>query len=84
MKTKMYSIFDQKAAIFHPPLPQRTHGEAERTFASQVMATDSKIGQFPEDYDLYYVGEYDQETGKFEPLDTPHHVVKAVTVLSRN
>lgn len=36
------------------------------------------VGKYPDDYDLYYIGKYDDSSGKIEPLDTPQHVVKAI------
>lgn len=84
MVYKMFTIRDAKAEIFHPPFYKATHGEAERDF--RVLANDSKgqISQFPEDFDLYYLGEYNDQEGKMVPLDTPQHVVKAVHCVKPN
>jgi len=78
MIQKMYSVRDAKSEIFHPPFFQKTHGEAERTFHKLCNDEKSSMFIYPEDYDLYYVGEYDDNTGKLAPLDTPQHVQKAV------
>lgn len=78
MFLKMYSIRDQKADIFHPPHFQKTHGEAERNFKTLVNDPKSQPALYPEDFDLYYVGDYDDNTGKVTPLDTPQHIIKAV------
>lgn len=84
MQLKMYSIRDSKAEAFNPPFYKNTHGEAERDFTTLVRDEKSQVHQYPEDYDLYYVGSWDQITGKIEPLDTPQHIVKAVQVKERN
>lgn len=78
MILKMFSIFDAKASIFHPPFYKRSHGEAERDFSQTANNKETQLNQFPEDYDLYYLGEYDDNSGKFEPLKSPQHVTKAV------
>ncbi|MGE0175404.1 MAG: phage ORF5 protein [Oligoflexales bacterium] len=80
MVLKVYSIRDSKAQVFHPPFFQKTHGEAERSF--KELANDNKnfIGKYPEDYDLYYLGEYDDNGGLLMPIDTPQHITKAVQV----
>lgn len=78
MVLKMYSVRDAKGEIFHPPHYLRSHGEAERTFHQLVKDEKSMISKFPEDYDLYYLGDYDDNTGKITPLDTPTHIAKAV------
>lgn len=78
MNLRMYSIRDSKAAIFHPPFFNQTHGEAERNFAQLAADPKSTIAQFPEDFDLYYLGIYDNNTGKMETLDSPEHMIKAI------
>jgi len=83
MIQKMYSIRDSKGEIFHPPFFQKTHGEAERTFHKLTNDDKSSMFLYPEDYDLYYIGEYDDNTGKLESLDTPHHIQKAVSLKSK-
>lgn len=78
MTMRAYSIRDAKAKVFGPPFYKSTHGEAERALVMLLKDEKSMINQFPEDYDLYHVGEYDDQTGVFAPLDTPTHIVKAV------
>lgn len=81
METKMYSIRDKKSEIFHKPWHANSHGEAERKF--KQVANDPKsdnIHDFPEDFDLYYLGTYNDNTGTMSPLDTPEHIIKAIQV----
>lgn len=82
MKLKMFTIRDSKAEIFNTPFYAHTHGEAERQFQRLAKDQTSMLSQFPEDYDLYHVGEYDDQTGKIETHDSPQHMIKAVNVLS--
>lgn len=78
MILKMYSIRDAKAEIFNKPFYQATHGEAERSFRRTVSDENTMMHMYPEDFDLYYLGEYDDNTGKVDSLDTPQHVIKAI------
>jgi len=80
VQLKAFSIRDAKAETFNQPFFQKTHGEAERSFQQLVRDPKSTVSQFPEDYDLYYLGTYDDQKGVFEPLDTPQHLQKAVNV----
>lgn len=80
MVLKAYSIRDSKGEIYHNPFFKHTHGEAERDFATAVNDDKSTLYQYPEDFDLYHVGEYDNNTGVFKPNDTPQHIIKAVNV----
>lgn len=80
MILKMFTIRDSKGGFYDIPHFTRSHGDAERGFQKLAQSKDSKVGQFPEDYDLYYLGDYDDETGLIKPLDTPQHVLKAVDI----
>lgn len=78
MNLKMYAIRDSKAEAFHPPFYKGTHGEAERDFRNLINDSQSQPSKYPEDFDLYYVGEWDRLSGKVQPLDTPQHIIKGV------
>lgn len=77
MNYKVFSIRDAKAEYFTPPFFKKTHGEAERDFKTVAKDPQSTISKFPEDFDLYYIGDYDDQTGLIKSLDTPKHVMKA-------
>lgn len=79
---KMFSIRDSKGEIFHPPFFKNTHGEAERDFKQLSKDDKSMVSKYPEDFDLYYIGEYDTKTGKMNPVETPQHIIKAVALNS--
>jgi hypothetical protein len=81
MVLKMYSVYDQKAEVFNPPFFQNTHGQAERSFRQTVSDEKTMMNKYPEDYDLYYLGEYDDNTGKFNPLASPEHQLKAIQLV---
>lgn len=81
MELKMFSIRDAKGEIYNPPFYQKTHGEAERNFRELVKDAQSMISKYPEDYDLYFLGTYDDQTGTVKS-DVPKHVIKAVDLKS--
>lgn len=83
MQLKIYSIRDAKGEIFNQPFYKKTHGEAERDFQTLCKDEKSMPHQYPEDFDLYFLGHYDDQTGKIQSLDTPQHITKAVNVISR-
>lgn len=60
---KLYSIFDNKLGAFMRPWVAETHGMATRLFASNVANPESMMHQYPEDYTLFYIGEFHEETG---------------------
>lgn len=77
---KMYSVRDAKTETYNPPWYKLTHGQAERDFKTMTNDSKSPIYQYPEDFDLYYVGEYNESNGKLSSLDTPQHVAKAISM----
>lgn len=84
MQLLAFSIRDSKAEVFYTPFFSKTHGEAERNFRQAVNDEKTTLNKYPEDFDLYYLGKYDDNTGKLESLDTPSHVIKAVNVIMRH
>lgn len=81
MLHEVYTIRDSKSEMFHPPFLQKAKGEAERTFTQLANDPETSIGRFPEDYDLYYLGQFDDNSGRYTTLDTPKHQIKAINVL---
>lgn len=83
MITKIYSVFDAKAEAYLPPIFQRTHGEAIRSFESAVTQPDHQFHNHAEDYTLFHVGEFDDSTGAIEKVLTPVPLAKGNEVLAR-
>jgi len=81
---KLFSIRDSKGDFYQAPFAQKTHGEAERTFHGLVNDPKTNLFNYPEDYDLYYMGEFNDNTGKLSVLDTPQHLQKAANVKKVN
>ena len=73
MVLKAFAIHDQKSKASHTPFFKHTNGEAERDFKTAVNDTtaSNNLAKYPEDFDLYHVGEYDDQTGIFTALQTP-------------
>lgn len=83
MELKMYSVRDQKGGIFHPPFFKRNLGEAQREFHRLTNNKDSMLNMFPEDYDFYFIGDYDDTHGTFKLVDTPQHLEKAINLVQK-
>lgn len=65
------------------PFLQKTHTEAERTCMEAKKDQRSLISKYPEDFSLYYLGEFDDKTGKHKVLDTPQHVLHIAQLTER-
>lgn len=83
MQLKMYTVRDAKAEVYNAPFYKRSHGEAERDFAMAIRDEKNPSAKYPEDFDLFFVGEYDDQTGVVKPLATPQHIAKAIDLVNR-
>jgi len=69
MKLKMFSVFDSKAKAYLPPFLLPETVMAVRAFGDCVMDSGHAFGKHPEDYTLFQVGSFDQNSGMVERLD---------------
>jgi hypothetical protein len=83
MVKKLFTIRDSKSEVFNAPFAQATHAEAERSFARAAADPKTTIHQYPEDFDLWYLGDFDENSGKLLPCDSPQHICNAVTMLPK-
>lgn len=90
MQVQIYSIKDSRAGVFNQPFYQRGDEEAKR-YVRGIVNEDAKnlpgwyqnVAKYPKDFDLYHLGLYDDQTGKFQLLDKPQHLVEAHTLVEK-
>ena len=81
MKTVLVAIKDKKSEIGNV-YEMQNEGVAVRDFGQTVMrpAPDGRVNMlkdFPEDYCLVVLGEYDHATGKITSLEEPKVIAEA-------
>lgn len=64
---KLFSVYDQKSESYSTPFPAKTIGEAERSFAEEAKNPNSLVSKYPTDYNLFYIGDFCQETCEVIP-----------------
>jgi len=64
---KIFAIKDEKAAAYYDPFTMGNTIDAQRTFMQAMKAEKSMISQYPDDFNLYLIGEYDEMTGLITP-----------------
>lgn len=74
MKVPVFSIRDLKAEAFGPVFMQNTVGLASRMFGEMANSRDHSVGRHPDDFKLYQVGTFDDESGKLESLEPVRYV----------
>lgn len=68
---KVFSVYDSKVETYSTPFFLRSKGEAMRTWVDIANDKSSDIGKHPEDYTLFEIGEWDQNTAKIQNHNTP-------------
>lgn len=65
MNIKVFSLYDIKAKVFQTPFFMQNQGTALRAFSDLVNDERSFVNKHPEDYQLYHVGDFDDEKALF-------------------
>lgn len=66
MMHKVFTIHDEKAKAFLPPFFLPNEGMAIRTFGDCVNSDSHQFGVHPEDYRLFQIGVFDDESGELD------------------
>lgn len=74
MIQKIFTVFDQKAKAYLPPWFMGQVGQATRVFGDCCSSLDHQFGVHPEDYELYEIGEFDDNIGKLKPYQVRNHL----------
>lgn len=63
MKLEICAVRDRAVDAFGMPFFCKHQNEAVRSFTDEVNRPESQFYSHPDDYDLYYLGQYDDATG---------------------
>lgn len=74
MKSNVYCIFDSKSESYHPPTLQPNHATAIRAAENILKNPQSQITQTPEDFSIFHIGQFDDNTGKVTSREPLEHV----------
>lgn len=69
MKLKMFAVYDSKAEAYMQPFFMQSRGQAIRAWDGLVNDAKSEMCQYPADFTLFELGEYDDSNGQVEMLD---------------
>lgn len=71
MNLKMFCVYDSKALAYMSPFFMSSIGQATRAFGDTCNDKGSGFNKHPEDYTLFYVGDWNDTNASFQPLKTP-------------
>lgn len=72
------AVRDSAVDAFMRPFCVPTIGMAVRSFSDEAVNPESEIRKHASDYELFQLGVFDEETGKFDNLDAPRSLARAV------
>lgn len=79
---RIYTVHDVASKHYGSFHTARTDDEATRSFASVINQEGTMMYGSPEDFTLFCIGEFDQETGEVIPCH-PMRVVNGVDVQTK-
>ncbi|UOK21009.1 nonstructural protein [Chifec microvirus UA13_24] len=62
-----YAVFDDKTSSYQNPFFSVSDGAAVRIFTSGIRAQGTVLNEYPSDFKLYKVGEFDELSGLTQP-----------------
>lgn len=81
---KVFAVRDVKADAFGSLICVSTQGLATRSFLDACLNPQSPMAQYPEDYSLYELGEYDPNSGSVIGHKLPVLICTASELLARS
>jgi len=78
---RIFSIYDTKAKFFTQTIAEKNSASAERNFKTAVNTDGTDFKRYPEDYELYELASFDNETGIVSPHSKPLLICSAAQLV---
>lgn len=75
---RLYSLFDRCHGQHGAPYQAPNDALAVRLFEEAAMDSASLFSKFPDDFTIFYVGDFDENTAQFQPANPPVYVQRGV------
>lgn len=69
---KIFTLYDKKAEAYFTPFFSKNENTAIRQLAYTANQEGQELHVHAEDYHLFEIGEYDEQTGKIKPVNPAH------------
>jgi len=80
---RLYAVRDRKVGNFSSLLPMRNDATAHRVVQDLLRsAGDSPLTRYPEDFELFALGDIDTDSGHITALEIPEFVLSFKDVLN--
>lgn len=81
MKVQVFAVFDNKVGTYAQPFFSMNLASGKRAFTDACSDINTMLHKHPEDFTLFYLGEFDDQTGFLDPLTAPVNLGLAATFL---
>ena len=75
---KIYAIKDNAIEAFGQPFFVKAQGQAVRMFKDEANNPESQIHKHAEDFELWHIGEFDEQTGTLSTTTNTERVARAI------
>lgn len=79
---RLYSLYDRKAREYGQQIIGGRNDELVMRSLLELRGSDAMPGKYPEDFELYCLGEFDQRAGQITPIIPPEFVIGLQTLFS--
>ncbi|WNK14874.1 MAG: nonstructural protein [Microvirus sp.] len=83
MKKVIVAVKDRAIDAYMNPFTVQHTNAACRAFQDEVNRDKSEMNQHPEDYELYKLAEYNEETGEIDPIRPPERLARAQDLITQ-
>ncbi len=81
MIRRVFTVYDNKAEMFMTPFFEITKGQAIRAFQDVTHNKDHAFNRHPDDYALFDLGTYDDNSGQFTNNKVPLLLLRTVNAV---
>lgn len=76
MQLIVVAVRDSAVDAFMRPFFVPSTGMAIRSFRDEVNRADSEMAKHPQDYELFQLGMFDEDTGRFSNAEAPRSLIR--------
>lgn len=83
MNLNIYTVYDNKAGAYHRPFFSQSNGAAIRSLTDSVNSKEpgNMIAEHPEDYSLFHIGDWSEESGLIHARKSKHHLCDCIDLV---
>lgn len=81
MKLNVYSVYDKAAKVYSPAFNAQNNAVALRMFDSACKNPDTQVAKYPQDYELYLLAEWDDNTGEYKNVSPVQRIIQAAEMI---